>query len=247
MSADLQVIRADVVIVGGGGAGLRAAIAAHQADPGLAVALLSKVVPMRSHTVAAEGGSAGVIRDGRLAGAALRGHRLRRRLAVRPGRGAVLRRALRRRDGAARALGLPLEPPRRRPHQRALLRRHEGAAHLVRRRQDRLSPAAHPVPDLAALRRHPTLRRVLRRRPGGGGRARPRRAGDRDRQRRALPLRGPGRDPVHRRGRARVPAQHQRRHRHRRRHGDGLPATAWRCATWSSCSTTPPRCRAAAS
>jgi fumarate reductase flavoprotein subunit len=58
----MEVIRTDVAIVGGGGAGLRAAIAAVEADPRLSVALISKVVPMRSHTVAAEGGSAGVIR-----------------------------------------------------------------------------------------------------------------------------------------------------------------------------------------
>ena len=58
----MQSIQTDVVVVGGGGAGLRAAIAAAQSDPRLRIALISKVVPMRSHTVAAEGGSAGVIR-----------------------------------------------------------------------------------------------------------------------------------------------------------------------------------------
>ncbi len=53
----------DVVLVGGGGAGLRAAIAIAEADPRLSVAVVSKVYPMRSHTVSAEGGAAGVARS----------------------------------------------------------------------------------------------------------------------------------------------------------------------------------------
>jgi fumarate reductase flavoprotein subunit len=47
--------------VGGGGAGLRAAIAIAETNPRLNVAVVSKVYPMRSHTVSAEGGAAGVI------------------------------------------------------------------------------------------------------------------------------------------------------------------------------------------
>src|SRR5215467_1010002 len=54
----------DVLIVGGGGAGLRAAIAVCEANPKLSVAVISKVYPMRSHTVSAEGGAAGVIKPG---------------------------------------------------------------------------------------------------------------------------------------------------------------------------------------
>jgi fumarate reductase flavoprotein subunit len=58
-----EVVRHDVLIVGGGAAGLRAAIAAVEADPDASVALVSKVYPMRSHTVSAEGGAAAVARD----------------------------------------------------------------------------------------------------------------------------------------------------------------------------------------
>jgi len=50
-----------VVLVGGGGAGLRAAIAIAETNPQLNIAVVSKVYPMRSHTVSAEGGAAGAI------------------------------------------------------------------------------------------------------------------------------------------------------------------------------------------
>jgi fumarate reductase flavoprotein subunit len=56
----LDISTHDVVLVGGGGAGLRAAVAISDANPKLSVAVVSKVYPMRSHTVAAEGGAAGV-------------------------------------------------------------------------------------------------------------------------------------------------------------------------------------------
>jgi fumarate reductase flavoprotein subunit len=49
------------VLVGGGGAGLRAAIAIAEFNPRLDIAVVSKVYPMRSHTVSAEGGAAGAI------------------------------------------------------------------------------------------------------------------------------------------------------------------------------------------
>ena len=53
----------DLVIVGGGAAGLRAAIAAAEAGRSLRIVVVSKVYPMRSHTVSAEGGTAAVLRD----------------------------------------------------------------------------------------------------------------------------------------------------------------------------------------
>jgi succinate dehydrogenase subunit A (EC 1.3.5.1) len=52
----------DVVVVGAGGAGLRAAIAADEA--GADVAIVSKLHPVRSHTGAAEGGINAALRDG---------------------------------------------------------------------------------------------------------------------------------------------------------------------------------------
>ena len=59
----METIRTDVAIIGAGGAGLRTAIALAETDPKLRIALISKVYPMRSHTCAAEGGAAGVIKS----------------------------------------------------------------------------------------------------------------------------------------------------------------------------------------
>ena len=49
-----EILSHDVIIIGGGLAGLRAAIEAH--DHGADAAIISKVYPMRSHSVAAQGG-----------------------------------------------------------------------------------------------------------------------------------------------------------------------------------------------
>ncbi|PIE41261.1 MAG: fumarate reductase (quinol) flavoprotein subunit [Gammaproteobacteria bacterium] len=59
----MDTVNTDIVIVGAGGGGLRAAISVAESHPELDVTLVSKVYPMRSHTVAAEGGSAGVIQE----------------------------------------------------------------------------------------------------------------------------------------------------------------------------------------
>jgi succinate dehydrogenase / fumarate reductase flavoprotein subunit len=55
----IPVEQFDAVIVGGGGAGLRAAL--QLAESGLKVAVISKVFPTRSHTVAAQGGIAAAL------------------------------------------------------------------------------------------------------------------------------------------------------------------------------------------
>ena len=54
MSATISKRKFDVVIVGAGGSGMRASL--QLARAGLNVAVLSKVFPTRSHTVAAQGG-----------------------------------------------------------------------------------------------------------------------------------------------------------------------------------------------
>jgi succinate dehydrogenase / fumarate reductase flavoprotein subunit len=53
----------DVIIVGGGLAGSRAALEIAQSDPRLSVALVAKTHPIRSHSVAAQGGIAATLKN----------------------------------------------------------------------------------------------------------------------------------------------------------------------------------------
>ena len=208
----------------GGGAGLRAAIAIAEANPRLDVAVVSKVYPMRSHTVSAEGGAAGVIAEDDTLDEHAYDTDLGQRLARRPGRHRGVRRGGAARAAAAGALGLPVEPAARRPRRGPRLRRHEEDAHLVRRRQDRLPHAARAVPDLAEVRRGHPVRRGLRHQA-----ARRRRPGARRRRGRARRPARSTRSPrrpsilVHRRLRQGLPVHHERQHQHRRRDGAGLP------------------------
>lgn len=60
----MDKISYDIVIIGAGMAGLRAAIAAAKFSPKLSIAVLSKVYPVRSHSVCAQGGSAAMLGGG---------------------------------------------------------------------------------------------------------------------------------------------------------------------------------------
>ncbi|MEE3716254.1 succinate dehydrogenase/fumarate reductase flavoprotein subunit [Tumidithrix elongata RA019] len=59
----MLMIEHDVIIVGGGLAGSRAAVAIAQTNPNLSVGLISKVHPIRSHSVAAQGGIAAALKN----------------------------------------------------------------------------------------------------------------------------------------------------------------------------------------
>ena len=52
--SNIRTLSFDAVIVGGGGAGMRAAL--QLAQSGQKIALITKVFPTRSHTVSAQGG-----------------------------------------------------------------------------------------------------------------------------------------------------------------------------------------------
>ncbi len=58
MKEDIKQHDFDIIIVGGGGAGLYAALEAQARSPEARIAIVSKLVPLRSHTGAAQGGIA---------------------------------------------------------------------------------------------------------------------------------------------------------------------------------------------
>ncbi len=60
----METLTHDILIVGGGIAGLRAAIAAAEVSNKIDVAVISKVQAIRSHSVCAQGGTAAVLREG---------------------------------------------------------------------------------------------------------------------------------------------------------------------------------------
>lgn len=60
----METLTHDIVIVGSGLAGLRAAVAAAQASSKLSIAVISKVFPVRSHSSCAQGGTGAAMREG---------------------------------------------------------------------------------------------------------------------------------------------------------------------------------------
>ena len=60
----METVTHDIIIVGAGIAGLRGAIAAAEVSNKIDVAVLSKVYPIRSHSVCAQGGTAATLREG---------------------------------------------------------------------------------------------------------------------------------------------------------------------------------------
>ena len=237
----------DVVVVGAGGAGLRAVVGCSEAGPAHRLHHQGVSDPLaygrgaRRHL-----GGARQHAPGRLALAHVR-HRQGVGLARRPGRDRI-HGAQRARGGLrARTLGRAVLAHRGRQDLSAAVRRHDaglrqgpGAAHLRRRRPHRPRHAAHHVrPGAAALRR--ILHRVLRHRPDHGRPGHlPRRDRAEARRRHAASLPRPDHHPRDRRLRPRLRLLHLGAYLHRRRRRAWRCAPACRCRTWSSSSSTRP-------
>ncbi len=137
----------DVVLVGGGGAGLRAAIAIAEVDARLEDRRRLQDVPDAQPYGFGRGRRGGRDRSRRQPGRACVRHHFRRRLALRSGCRRGVRQGGTRGTPSPRALGLSVESRGRRPHCRPPVRRHEEDAHVVRRRQDGVPHAPHPLSD----------------------------------------------------------------------------------------------------
>ena len=212
----------DVVVVGAGGAGLRAVVGCSRSRPAHRLHHQSVPDPL------AYGRSArrhfGVARQhapGRLALAHVR-HRQGVGLARRPGRHRIHGAQRARGRLRARALGRAVLAHRGRQDLPAPVRRHDaglrqgpGAAHLRRRRPHRPRHAAHDVRPGAAPRGR-ILHRVLRHRPDHGRPGRlPRRHRAQARRRHAASFPRPDHDPRHRRLRPRLRLLHLGAYLHR--------------------------------
>ncbi len=132
----------DVIVVGAGGAGLRAAIAAH--EEGADVALVTKLHPVRSHTGAAEGGINAALQEGdswdlhaydTMKGSDYLGDAPAIDTFAKTARG----------GHPARTLGDAVLPRGRRPGLAATVRRSLLPADDLRRSRDGPSPAAYDV------------------------------------------------------------------------------------------------------
>ena len=223
----------DVVVVGAGGAGLRATLGL--AEAGLKTACVSKLFPTRSHTVAAQGGisaALGNMEEDDWRWAHVR-HRQGVGLARRSGCDRVSVQGGAARRHRARALRRALLAHARRQDLPARLRRHDhqlrrgpGAPHLRRRRPHRPCHPAHALPAVAAPQGG-VLHRVFRPRPGVGRRRRlPGRARLEPGRRHAAPLPRPHGDPGDRRLRARLLLRDLGPHLHRRRQRHGAARRA---------------------
>jgi succinate dehydrogenase/fumarate reductase flavoprotein subunit len=159
VGAIMEVSAHDVLLVGGGGAGLRAAIAVAEVNPQCDVAMVSKVYPMRSHTVSAEGGAAGVIKPDDSLDEHAR-DTISAAVALRSGcsRGLVRKR---RKRCCGSSIGVPWS---REPDGHIAVRPFGGMKKCAPGSPpiNRLPHVAHAVPDLLKYHHYP-LRRILRR------------------------------------------------------------------------------------
>ena len=218
----------DVVIIGAGGAGLRAVVGCSEA--GLRTACITKVFPTRSHTVAAQGGIAAAL--GNMGEDDWRWHMYD---TVKGsdwlGDQDAIEYLCRNAPEAVYELehwGRCRLAPRGRQDLSATVRRHDHAlrqrhcaAHLRRRRPHRPRHAAYDVrPGAAACRG--VFHRIFRHRSDHGRRRPlPRRGRHQSRRRLDPPLFRADDHPRHRRLRPRLCFMHRRAHPDRRRQCDG--------------------------